>query len=200
MGCHFLLQGIFPTEGLNLVSLASPALAGGFFTTEPLGETKCIFTFQRNWQNVFQSNCTILHSLHQYMNIPFASDSLQHFDIVSFFFFLNYSYSNRYVVVSVVLICSFLTANAEKAMVPHSSTLAWKIHGWRSLVGYSYGVAGSRTRLSDVPFTFHFHALEKEMATHSSVPVFLPGESQGWRSLAGCRLWGRTESDTTDVT
>ena len=28
-------------------------------------------------------------------------------------------------------------------------------------------------------------------------PVFLPGESQGWRSLLGCRLWGRTESDTT---
>ena len=32
------------------------------------------------------------------------------------------------------------------------------------------------------------------------IPVFLPGESQGWRSLVGCRLWGRTESDTTDVT
>ena len=31
-------------------------------------------------------------------------------------------------------------------------------------------------------------------------PVFLPGESQGWESLAGCRLWGRTESDTTEVT
>ena len=30
-------------------------------------------------------------------------------------------------------------------------------------------------------------------------PVFLPGESQGWRSLVGCRLWGRTESDTTEV-
>ena len=31
-------------------------------------------------------------------------------------------------------------------------------------------------------------------------PVFLPGESQGWGSLLGCRLWGRTESDTTEVT
>ena len=29
-------------------------------------------------------------------------------------------------------------------------------------------------------------------------PVFLPGESQGWGSLVGCRLWGRTESDTTE--
>ena len=31
-------------------------------------------------------------------------------------------------------------------------------------------------------------------------PVSLPGESQGRRSLVGCRLWGRTESDTTEVT
>ena len=54
-----------------------------------------------------------------------------------------------------------------------------------------------RTRLSDFTFTFYFHALEKEMATHSSV---LAGESQGWGSLVGCRLWGCTESDTTEVT
>ena len=32
------------------------------------------------------------------------------------------------------------------------------------------------------------------------IPVFLPGESQGWGSLVGCRQWGRTESDTTEVT
>ena len=39
--------------------------------------------------------------------------------------------------------------------------------------------------------------VEKEMATHS---VFLPGESQGWGSLVGCRLWGRTESYMTEAT
>ena len=60
-----------------------------------------------------------------------------------------------------------------------------------------HGVAKSRTLLSDFTFTFHLHALEKEMATHSSV---LSGESQGRGSLVGCRLWGRTESDTTEVT
>ena len=59
------------------------------------------------------------------------------------------------------------------------------------------GVAKGQTRLSDFPVIFHFHALEKEMATHSSV---LPGESQGQGSLVGCHLWGRTESDTTEVT
>ena len=65
---------------------------------------------------------------------------------------------------------------------------------WKAAV---HGVAEGRTRLSDFTFTFHFHALEKEMAAHSSV---LPGESQGQESLAGCRLWGRTESDTTEAT
>ena len=54
-------------------------------------------------------------------------------------------------------------------------------------------VAKSWTRLSDFTFTFHFQALEKEMATHSR-------ESQGQGSLVGCRLWGRTESDTTKAT
>ena len=57
-----------------------------------------------------------------------------------------------------------------------------------------HGVAKSRKRLRDFTFTFHFHALEKEMATHSSA---LAGESQGW---VGCRLWDRTESDMTEAT
>ena len=66
--------------------------------------------------------------------------------------------------------------------------------GWKAAV---HGVAEGRTRLNDFTFTFHFHALEKEMATHSSV---LPGESQGRRGLMGCRLWGCKESDTTEPT
>ena len=60
-----------------------------------------------------------------------------------------------------------------------------------------HGVATSRTRLSDFTFTFHLHALEEEMATHSRI---LAGESQGRGSLVGCCLWGRTESDTTEAT
>ena len=60
-----------------------------------------------------------------------------------------------------------------------------------------HGVAKSLTWLSDFPFTFHFHALEKEMATHSSALAWrIPGTG----SLVGCRLWGRTESDTTEAT
>ena len=58
-----------------------------------------------------------------------------------------------------------------------------------------HGVANSRARLSDFTLVFHFHALEKELATHSSVLAWrIPGR------LVGCCLWGRTESDTTEAT
>ena len=136
--------------------------------------------------------------------------------------------------------------NPEKAMAPHSSTLAWKIpwteepgglqsmgslrvdtterlhfHFSLSCIGESngnplqcsclesprhggawweavYGVTQSQTRLSKFSFTFHFHTLEKAMATHSSVlawripgmgePGGLPsmGSHRVWRSLVGC--------------
>ena len=58
-----------------------------------------------------------------------------------------------------------------------------------------HGVSKSRTRLSNFTFTFT-HWRRKWQPT----PVFLPGESQGRWSLVGCRLWGRTESDTTEAT
>ena len=59
-----------------------------------------------------------------------------------------------------------------------------------------HGAAKSQTRLNDFTLTFHFHALEKEM---EPTPVFLPGESPGRGNLVGCRLWDRTESDTTEA-
>ena len=58
-----------------------------------------------------------------------------------------------------------------------------------------HGFAKSRTRLRDFTFTF-MHWRRKWQPT----PVFLPGESQGRGSLVGCRLCGRTESDTTEAT
>ena len=58
-----------------------------------------------------------------------------------------------------------------------------------------HGVSKTRTRLSDFTFTF-MHWRRKWQPT----PVFLPGESQGWGSLVGGRLWGHTESDTTEAT
>ena len=65
---------------------------------------------------------------------------------------------------------------------------------WKAAV---HGVAEGRTRLSALLSLFTFmHWRRKWQPT----PVFLPGESQGRGSLVGCRLWGRTESDTTKVT
>ena len=54
--------------------------------------------------------------------------------------------------------------------------LPGKSHGWRCLEGCSPGVNEGQTQLSDFTFTFHFHASEKEMATHSSVLAWrIPG-------------------------
>ena len=82
-------------------------------------------------------------------------------------------------------------------MATHSSTLAWKIPWTEEPGGLQSLGSRSWTRLSNFTFTFHSHALEKEMATHSSV---LAWRISGWGSLVGCHLWGRTESDTTEVT
>ena len=83
-------------------------------------------------------------------------------------------------------------------MAPHASTLAWKIPwteepgGLQSTGSLSVG-HDRATSLS--LFTF-MHWRRKWQPT----PVFLPGESQGWGSLVGCRLWGCTELDTTEAT
>ena len=65
------------------------------------------------------------------------------------------------------------------------------------IYAYVHGVTKSRTQLSDFTLTFHFPALEKEMATHSSV---LAWRIQGQGSLVGCHLWGHTELDMTELT
>ena len=92
-------------------------------------------------------------------------------------------------------------ASMEKAMAPHSSTLAWKIP-WTEESGRLQSI-GSPTSMrvghdsvtSLSLFTF-MHWRRKWQPT----PVFLPGESQGWQSLVDCHLWGCTESDTTEAT
>ena len=78
-------------------------------------------------------------------------------------------------------------------MASHSSTLAWKIP-WTEEPGglhAGHGVVKSWTRLSDFTFTFHFHALEKEMAAHSSVLAWrIPGmaEPVGLPSMGSHRV------------
>ena len=74
---------------------------------------------------------------------------------------------------------------------PTPVLLPRKSHGRRSLVGCCSWGRSSRTRLSDFTFTFHFHALEKEMATHSSVLAWrIPGteEPGGLPSMGSHRV------------
>jgi len=86
----------------------------------------------------------------------------------------------------------------EKATAFHSSTLAWKIP-WTEEPGGLQSLGSLRVRhdwaTSLSLFTF-LHWRRK----WQPAPVFLPGEFQGRRSLVGCRLWGPTESDMTEVT
>ena len=90
------------------------------------------------------------------------------------------------------------TGSLEKAMAPHSSTLAWKIP-WMEEAGRLQSMGSRRvghdwaTSLSLLTF---MHWRRKWQPT----PVFLPGESQGRGSLVGCHLWGHTELDTTEAT
>ena len=89
-------------------------------------------------------------------------------------------------------------SNSEKAMAPHSTTLAWKIP-WTEEPGrlQSMGLLGvGHNWATSLSLFTLMHWRRKWQPT----PVFLPGESQGRGSLVGCRLWGRTESDTTEVT
>ena len=96
------------------------------------------------------------------------------------------------------IVSDSLRPHRSQTVAPQSSTLAWKIPwmeepgGLQSMgllrVGHDWATCLSL-------FTV-MHWRRKWQPT----PVFLPGESQGRGSLVGCRLWGRTESDTTEVT
>ena len=124
------------------------------------------------------------------------------FSVWSIFFLLNIKSFFNYIFILALVIHHFkihfngyIEISMEKAMAPHSSTLAWKIPrteepGRLQSMGLRRVRHDWATSLS--LFTF-MHWRRKWQPT----PVFLPGESQGWGILLGCCLWGRTESDTT---
>jgi len=146
VGCHFLLQGTFPPQGLNPHLFHLSCWQAGSFTTAPPGKPESADWMYTSQREVYGKLWTL----------------------------------------------------AEKAMAPHSSTLAWKIPGTEEPGGLqSMGLlrVGPDWATSLSLFTF-MHWRRKWQPT----PVFFPGESQGSGSLVGCRLWGHTESDTTEVT
>ena len=83
-------------------------------------------------------------------------------------------------------------------MATRSSTLAWKIP-WTEEPGRLQSMGSLRAghdRVTSLSLFSFMHWRRKWQAT----PLFLPGESQEWGSLVGCRLRGRTEPETTEVT
>ena len=86
----------------------------------------------------------------------------------------------------------------EKAMAPHSSTLAWKIPRTEEPGGLQS--MGSQRVGHDWVTSLSLFTCMHWRRKWQPAPVFLPGESQGRGSLVGCRLWGCTELDTTEAT
>ena len=88
--------------------------------------------------------------------------------------------------------------NRTKTMAPHSSTLAWRIP-WTEKPGRLQSMGSLRVG-HDWPTSLSLFTFMHWRRKWRPTPVFLPGESQGRGSLVGCRLWGHTESDTTELT
>ena len=162
----------------------SPALAGGFLTTGPLGKS-CQHQFDEVW-HIFTFHFHRLASLVTQMvkNLPAMQETQ----------------------------VRFLSREdpLEKGMATHFSILAWKIPWTVHGVAKSHKESDMTERLTHTHI--HTHIIMKLKTSFSlftfmhwrrkwqPTPVFLPGESQGQGSLVGCRLWGHTESDMTEVT
>ena len=93
---------------------------------------------------------------------------------------------------------STTTIMDPKAMAAHSSALAWKIP-WTEEPGRLQPM-GSRRVGHDWASSLSFFTFMHWRRKWQPTPGSLPGESQGQGRLMGCRLWGRTESDTTEAT
>ena len=86
----------------------------------------------------------------------------------------------------------------EKAMATHSSVLAWRIP-WTEGPGRPQSMGSLRVG-HDWATSLSLFTFMQWRRKWQPTPAFLPGESQGQRSLVGCCLWGRTESDMTEAT
>ena len=188
MGCHFLLQGIFLAQGSNLSLLCLLHWQVGSLPLSHLGSPKVRWKCKSCTILCDPMNCNLpgssSHRVLQarilgWIDFPFFKGTSEPKDQT------QVSYFNRPIY-------------SERAMAPHSSTFAWKIL-WMEEPGRLQSMGSLRVPYNwatSLSLFIFMHWRRKWQPT----PVFLPGESQGQGSLVGCRLWGLTESDMTEVT
>ena len=172
------------------------------FNISPSNEHPGLISFRMDWLALLAVQGTLKSLLQHHSS---KASILRH----SAFFTVQLSYPymttgktivlpRRTFVGKVMSLLFNMLSSLEKAMAPHSSTLAWKIPWTKEPGGLqSMGSLGvGHDWATSLSFFIFMHWRRKWQPT----PVFLPGESQGRRSLVGCRLWGRTESYTTEAT
>ena len=160
----------------------------------PLGLTGWISLQSRGLSSVF---C----SVPQFESIIFSALSLLYGTLTSIRdYWKNHSLTIHTFVgkLKYLLFNSCLGLSLEKAIAPHSSTLAWKIP--RAEEPDRLQFMGSLRVWHDWATSLSLFTFMHWRRKWQPTPVFLPGESQGWGSLVGCHLWGRIESDTTEAT
>ena len=177
--------GDLPDPGFQCLSLMSPALAGRFFTTSTSwkAQTSMVTRINRWCLDITVQNKVIIvikNKRKNKLNGGGGGCCYYHF-----------SGTYWYLIKPLLISNGASSKEGEGNGTPlRYSCLETPMDGgaWWAAV---HGVARSRTRPSDLTFTFHFHALEKEMATHSSVLAWrIPetGEPGGLPSMGSHRV------------
>ena len=172
VGCHFLLQGIFPMQGLN------PHLLLGRWILYHCATWEAVIT------KLPTKEVVLIHvNIGKHLRISVSQDGGAWQAAV-------HGVARSRTLLSDFTFFSLLCTGEGNGNPLQCSCLENPRDGgaWQAAV---HGVARSRTRLSDFTFTFHFYALEKEMATHSSVLAWrIPGmgEPGGLLSMGSHRV------------
>ena len=155
--------------------------------------------YERQGRFYFFSNCPFYQELTllQILTASFPSGLISQSRVTYLIFNQLLAKGNSTIAgtLSVLFIVVFL--ESEKAMAPHSSTLAWKIP-WTEEPGRLQSMGSLK---SDTTEWLHFHFSLSCIGEGNGNPLQcsclkIPGTG----SLVGCSLWGRTELDTTEVT
>ena len=190
--------GDLPDPGIEPTPLTSPALAGRYFTPSATWEAQIMVLWDSKFPQSDENEIIISNFYFELLwllvrlNIFVTSISYLSLGFCEIIYFSHF----------LVAICQLLTSvSGEGNGTPLQYSRLENPMGGGALWAAVHGVAKSRTRLSDFTSTFHFHALEKDMATHSSVLAWrIPGtgEPGGLPSMGSHRV-GHDWSDLAVV-